>query len=502
MATSEYLRYGGNSGPWIQGPGISGAARRFLIGPDRAASAGMMAGDAASILMACGLAFAVQMYLAPTNASLRDATLTTIPSALLYACFFALAFLVVARRYGLYSPKMTITAGQETRRVFQCCLTAGLLLCGLLYLSGGAAISRLLTGLLVVSAGGMLCLWRGWWRTCRTEPFEHGMDLRNVAILGTNRLSYALSRQVLQHQGLGYSFVGFIATPDAAVSSEIATHEILGGVETIHQLVRQHFVDEVVIADFYPSESTMRLVQDARELDIDVRAIAGYYGEVAASAAVEYLGVFPVASLYCREQQTIGLCCKRGLDLLLAMAAVVVTAPVMLAIAVAVKLESEGPVLYVSERIGKRGRVFRCFKFRSMVKDAEKLQKDLTELNERDGILFKVSNDPRTTRLGRILRKYSLDEIPQFLNVVRGEMSLVGPRPPIASEVEQYELEHFRRLEVRPGLTGLWQVQARRDPSFARYIALDTAYVENRSLWLDLKILLQTAGVVVRGTGI
>jgi len=137
-----------------------------------------------------------------------------------------------------------------------------------------------------------------------------------------------------------------------------------------------------------------------------------------------------------------------------------------------------------------------------MVKDAEKLQKDLTELNERDGILFKVSNDPRTTRLGRILRKYSLDEIPQFLNVVRGEMSLVGPRPPIASEVEQYELEHFRRLEVRPGLTGLWQVQARRDPSFARYIALDTAHVENRSLWLDLKILLQTAGVVVRGTGI
>jgi lipopolysaccharide/colanic/teichoic acid biosynthesis glycosyltransferase len=136
-----------------------------------------------------------------------------------------------------------------------------------------------------------------------------------------------------------------------------------------------------------------------------------------------------------------------------------------------------------------------------MVKDAEQLKTNLAAMNERDGILFKVSNDPRVTSVGRFLRKYSLDELPQFFNVLRGEMSIVGPRPPIASEVEKYDLEHFRRLEVLPGLTGLWQIQARQDSSFAKYIALDTAYVENWSFWLDLKILIRTAEVIVRGTG-
>jgi lipopolysaccharide/colanic/teichoic acid biosynthesis glycosyltransferase len=173
----------------------------------------------------------------------------------------------------------------------------------------------------------------------------------------------------------------------------------------------------------------------------------------------------------------------------------------MILLAIIIKLDSPGAVFYVSERIGKRGRVFPCFKFRTMVVNAEKLKKDLAALNERDGILFKLSNDPRVTRIGRFLRKYSIDELPQFFNVLRGEMSIVGPRPPIASEVAKYELEHFRRLEVLPGLTGLWQVQARQDSSFAKYIALDTAYVENWSFWLDLKILLRTAHVVVRGTG-
>jgi lipopolysaccharide/colanic/teichoic acid biosynthesis glycosyltransferase len=136
-----------------------------------------------------------------------------------------------------------------------------------------------------------------------------------------------------------------------------------------------------------------------------------------------------------------------------------------------------------------------------MVTNADKLKADLEHMNERKGVLFKIVNDPRITRVGRVLRKYSLDELPQFYNVLRGDMSLVGPRPPIASEVEQYDLAHLRRLDVLPGITGLWQVEARQDPSFDSYISLDTAYVENWSLWLDLKILARTVGVVFSGTG-
>jgi lipopolysaccharide/colanic/teichoic acid biosynthesis glycosyltransferase len=136
-----------------------------------------------------------------------------------------------------------------------------------------------------------------------------------------------------------------------------------------------------------------------------------------------------------------------------------------------------------------------------MVADAEKLQQDLAHRNERDGILFKITDDPRITKVGARLRKYSLDELPQFFNVLLGDMSLVGPRPPVASEVEQYDLAHLRRLDVLPGMTGLWQVEARQDPSFDSYISLDTAYVENWNIMLDLRILARTIGVVLAGTG-
>jgi len=173
----------------------------------------------------------------------------------------------------------------------------------------------------------------------------------------------------------------------------------------------------------------------------------------------------------------------------------------LLLIAMAIQFDSKGPIFYCAERIGRKGRTFRCYKFRTMVKDADRLKADLEHMNERDGILFKIANDPRVTRVGAVLRKYSLDELPQFYNVLRGDMSLVGPRPPMAAEVEQYDLAHLRRLDVLPGITGLWQVEARQDPSFDSYISLDTAYVENWSLWLDLKILARTVHVVLSGTG-
>jgi exopolysaccharide biosynthesis polyprenyl glycosylphosphotransferase len=201
------------------------------------------------------------------------------------------------------------------------------------------------------------------------------------------------------------------------------------------------------------------------------------------------------------EAPVIGMMLKRVLDISLSSMGLVLLSPFLLAIAIAVRLDSNGPVFYGSERIGKKGRVFRCIKFRTMVQDAEMKRAEILHMNERDSVLFKITNDPRITNLGRVLRKYSLDELPQLMNVLRGDMSLVGPRPPIASEVKRYELNHLRRLDVVPGITGLWQVQARQDPSFDSYISLDTAYIENWSLWLDIKILIRTVAVVLAGTG-
>lgn len=506
MATFEYLRNEGAAGQaQATASSLPLSARRVWTEPAAARAVGMMVGDVMTMLVALGIAVALRTAMATRFAAGSAKHLHVYwaePAGAFYLIWFIAAYLLVARRYGLYSPVPASNGYHDLQRVVQGCLTAGLLLCGTLYVFHGIEVSRILVFLLVITASALLSIRRSLWRRARHRKFEHGIELRHVVILGTNQLSYAMARELQDHSRLGCRFVGFISRPGSLVSPEIGSEQVLGGIEKLRALTRQYFIDELVLADFCPSEEAIRVVQDARDLDIDVRAVAGYFRELTTNAPVEYLGIFPVATLHRRRHRMVGLICKRLVDVLLSLVAFLAMAPLLIAIAVAVKLESDGPVLYVSNRIGKRGRVFPCFKFRTMVKNAETMKENLAALNERDGILFKCSNDPRITRLGRFLRRYSLDELPQFLNVLRGEMSLVGPRPPIASEVEKYELEHFRRLEVLPGLTGLWQVQARHDPSFAKYIELDTAYVENWSLGLDLKILLRTFGVVLQGTGV
>jgi exopolysaccharide biosynthesis polyprenyl glycosylphosphotransferase len=189
---------------------------------------------------------------------------------------------------------------------------------------------------------------------------------------------------------------------------------------------------------------------------------------------------------------------KRALDVLGSVAGLAVLSPVLLVLALAVKLTSRGPVLFVHERCGLGGRRFRFYKFRTMVTDAESRKAALEHLNEMTGPVFKIRCDPRVTALGRVLRRLSLDELPQLWNVVRGDMSLVGPRPPIPDEVERYTPRHVQRLSVRPGITGLWQVSGRNDiTDFERWIDLDLQYTRTWSLWLDLRILLKTVVVVV-----
>lgn len=504
MATSEFIRKAGANDQPIAGlPVRKGSRVRNAVGPSMVSSLIMMLNDALAILLAFGTALVLRAILFDKAARFPGIPhdMASAPLGAIYLLWFILAFILVARRYGLYSPIPLSTGTHELRLTVQACLNAGLLLCGGLYMTNSLTISRALVLLLILSTIVSLSIRRIVWRLARYRQYERGLETRNVVILGTNHLSHALGQHIAKDYRLGYKLRGFLLAPDCTASREVPENQILGGIDRIRQLTRLHFIDEIVIAEPCATEQAIRLVEEARELDIDIRSISGYYGELTANSPIEYLGVFPVVSLHRRDPRTIALVLKRIVDIALSMLALTAVFPVMLIIALVIRLDSDGPIFFVSERIGKRGRVFPCFKFRTMVKDAEQLKKNLSAMNERDGILFKVSNDPRVTPVGRFLRKYSLDELPQFFNVLRGEMSIVGPRPPIASEVEKYELEHFRRLEVLPGLTGLWQVQARQDASFAKYIALDTAYVENWSFWLDLKILIRTAEVIVRGTG-
>lgn len=192
---------------------------------------------------------------------------------------------------------------------------------------------------------------------------------------------------------------------------------------------------------------------------------------------------------------------KRVMDLLVAMLALVAASPVMLVTAIALRLDSPGPLIFRQTRVGKHGVHFTCYKFRSMYIDAEKRKLELMARNEADGPVFKMRNDPRITRVGRIIRKLSIDELPQLVNVIRGEMSLVGPRPPVPREVAQYTVEQYRRLDAMPGITGLQQVSGRSDMSFKRWVELDLQYIAEQSLTKDIEILLRTIPASISGKG-
>jgi len=506
MATSEYI-----SGKEIsRGTHATSSAQlaksRRLFNASVLSHLPMVFNDAVTIVFALGAALVLRAIFIDKAARFSNIPhhLGVAPLNVLYFGWFVLVYVLVARRYGLYGHLLKGTSfGHELRMTAQACLNAGMLLCGGVYMMHNLSISRTLVILLTLSAMVALCIRRSAWRIRRYHMYERGLSTRHVVILGTNHLARSLSRQIINDSRLGYTLRGYISfTPESKPPAETPGIEFLGGLDDLQRIARKHFVDEIIVTESYPTDEIIRLLKTAREAGLDVRSLSGYYNDLALNAGVEYLGAFPLVSLHRNASRSVSVAFKRAGDFAFSLLALIAVAPVMLIIAAAICLESKGPVFYISERIGRRGHVFPCFKFRTMVVNADQMKNRLDCMNERDDVLFKVKNDPRVTRVGRILRKYSLDELPQFFNVLRGEMSLVGPRPPIASEVEKYKLEHFRRLEVLPGITGLWQVQARQDASFEKYIALDTAYVENWSFWLDLKIILRTGNAVLRGTGV
>lgn len=414
---------------------------------------------------------------------------------------FVVCYSLAARKYGLYAPVPLRNGAHETRLIMQAALTATLFLCGAIYMLRAISASRLLILIFFVVASVFLSIRRAMWRHSRYRDYEKGIELRNVLVLGTNRLSGAMGDQIERQIRMGYNLCGFIDLPESREEHEVPKERILGTLHDLRKLVRGRFIDELVIAQPCSTKTAIRLIEEAHVLDVDLSSITGYFPDLSSNAPLERIGCYPLVLLHRRDRRMLSLFIKRIVDIVLSFTAIVLILPLVAAIVLAIVAEGRGPVFYASERIGKRGRTFNCFKFRTMVPDAEALREKIAALNERDGILFKAKNDPRITPMGKFLRKYSLDELPQFFNVLRGEMSIVGPRPPIASEVERYELDHLRRLDVLPGLTGLWQIQARQNSSFARYIELDTAYIENWSFWLDLTIIMRTFAVVLRGTG-
>jgi len=462
--------------------------------------------DVITILGAAVLAALYELHTGPLAGAKRFWHGTLIygrPMWILLAllCGFAVALIATSSRLHLYSPMRLGSILHEQRLSAQACFASGVVLTGTLYLIHADDIPRRIVlvtlGLVTISLGvrrlaGRFLLYR---------RFERGIGTRKVWIVGTGPQAYALRHHLESTPHLGYTVKGSSESPVSRSSLTEATGEVAGMFEAVFQRARRQFVDEIFFASPCDRSIVLNVLEQARTHGVDVRVALDMYHDLLWSGSIEYIGQFPTFLFHPDHVSELGLFFKRMFDVVFSSLVLIVISPLLLAIAAVIKLDSQGPVFYFSKRIGKKGRVFHCVKFRTMVRDAQEQRAEIEHLNERDGVLFKVTNDPRITRLGRFLRKYSLDELPQFFNVLRGEMSVVGPRPPLAEEVKEYELGHLRRLDVTPGITGLWQVQARQDPSFASYVSLDMTYIDTWSIWLDFKIILRTIGVVFAGTG-
>jgi exopolysaccharide biosynthesis polyprenyl glycosylphosphotransferase len=411
-----------------------------------------------------------------------------------FLALYAVLVVLSCHSQDLYRTVRTRTALDESMAVFKAVAFATLLLTAFLYISG-ARLSRIV----VLATGVLTLVLLVAWRLTKKRVIErrtaHGVGVTHALIVGAGRVGQALSRYLEENQHLGYVVKGFL--------DHNHTHDPrrVGRIEDLPALAQAHFVDEVFITIPSERELVKRVALEARRHRLNVKVVPELYDGLAWHAPFEYVGEFPVSVLHREPIPAIGLVAKRAMDLACSAAALAVLSPLLLAIAVLITLDSRGPVFYLAPRAGRKGRPFICCKFRTMVSDADATKAALRARNERVGPTFKITNDPRITRVGRWLRKFSLDELPQFWNVLLGDMSMVGPRPHPLDDVHEYRLEHLRRLDVKPGITGLWQVTARKDPSFERNLELDLEYIETWSLWLDTKILLRTLPAAVNGTG-
>ncbi len=317
---------------------------------------------------------------------------------------------------------------------------------------------------------------------------------RNILIIGAGGLGRQIARYLESHPELGRAFCGFLD------DRKPLGNGVVGRTSDLAQFSRSIFVDEVIVAAPHDRDHTLRILREARRLRLDVKLAPDMFG-CEAAAATEQLAGIPLICLHEEQIPATQLLLKRVVDLIGAAALLILLAPVLAFVALLVKFDSRGPVLYSALRAGHKGRPFRCCKVRTMVRDADALKEGLRERNQRQGPFFKITGDPRITRLGRFLRRFSLDELPQLVNVLKGEMSLVGPRPHPLDDFSGYRTEDLPRLDVAPGITGLWQVMSRRDPSFQAGMKLDIEYIHRWSLGMDLRILLKTASAVLRGTG-
>ncbi len=331
---------------------------------------------------------------------------------------------------------------------------------------------------------------------------KRGYGVQRVLIVGAGETGRTIMRNIVAQPALGYKVVGFVDDKPERGNKDIGRFKALGSTDHIREIINNHKVDVVIITlPWLYQRKILSIMAQCERAKIGVRIVPDLFQMSLSNVDIDDLHGIPLIGIKPVSIKGWNLALKRAIDIACACLTFVLLWPLMLLIAMLIKLDSPGPAIFKQTRIGRGGRPFTVYKFRSMREGAELEQEWLTNLNEARGPFFKIRDDPRRTMLGKVLRRTSLDELPQLYNVLRGEMSVIGPRPPLPSEVEQYQEWHKKRLETWPGITGLWQVSGRSELTFDEMVLLDIYYIENWSLLLDLRIALKTIPTVIFGTG-
>jgi exopolysaccharide biosynthesis polyprenyl glycosylphosphotransferase len=426
---------------------------------------------------------------------------SALPDARLIAVVFAGAWVVVLWIHGLYRSRARWTFRGEAADILRATLTFGIATLAFLYVFKLPGVSRLLLLLLFPSMAVTALATRVALRTLLVRLRRSGRNTRFMVIVGANARAQKFADIVEGHRELGIKVMGHVkGTPkDNGVP---LTRPLLGTLDELMTILHSEVVDEVAIclpfSEQEAIEETARLCeQEGRIVRIPVAVLE----RTLSTGRFEEMDGMLILSVASGSDRVIGLAAKRTLDIAGSAFLLAVLSPIFILLAALIRLDSPGNVFFRQERVGLHGRSFKLIKFRSMCSDAEQQLDELLPLNVIRGHAFKMEHDPRVTRIGRFLRRTSLDELPQVWNVLHGQMSLVGPRPPLPFEVARYDVWHRRRLSMKPGMTGLWQIGARRSPEFDRWVEKDLEYIDRWSLWLDLKIIARTVPAMISGQG-
>ncbi|PYQ27846.1 MAG: UDP-phosphate galactose phosphotransferase [Acidobacteria bacterium] len=407
--------------------------------------------------------------------------------------------------YDSYHSHRTIPLTREGVNTFRVVGVGTVLLATLAYLIPLRQLSRSWFVLFAILSATLLVAEKILVRSIARWVRSKGLNYRTLLIVGTGRRATDIAHMILGHKYWGYKILGFVSDGHH-LSNGWARYRVYGSVPDLKRILEAHEInepiDEVVFAVTRKKLDEMKQIfLMCEELGIRTRVAMNFFQNRVARLEIEELEGVPFLTFTTTPSNETHLAFKRLIDVGVSLVMLALAVPAILIAALLIKLTSPGSILFKQPRVGLNGRKFTLYKFRTMIADAHARREEVAHLNEMNGPVFKAKDDPRVTPVGRFLRRFSLDELPQFWNVLKGDMSLVGPRPPIPEEVASYHRWHRRRLSMKPGMTCLWQISGRNDIDFDRWMQLDLQYIDNWSPTLDFKILLRTIPAVLSGKG-